>query len=187
MVDWINRQKNDIFVRKRNDMNLISRSYFKVEDICEKFRLLKLNGKILELGSAPGGWTQFFKKKNQYVVGVDLLPMKVMIDEFFQQDICEDLNLDYKFDNIFSDIAPNLSGNKCVDEGNMCDVINAIENVIRKNLKIGGNLIIKVFVGASLDLCNELFNKNFRQIKIFKPSASRKESSEMYFIAMNYY
>jgi 23S rRNA (uridine2552-2'-O)-methyltransferase len=184
---WINRQKKDPFVKERNRQNVLSRSFFKIKEICATFNILNRNKNIiLDLGCSPGGWCQFFKTEKQYIVGVDLLPIKTNIDVFIKQDIMMDLNTDLKFNNIFSDIAPNSSGDSLIDGANMCDIIDRIYEIMEKYMYKNGNIVIKVFNGVSLDLSVKLFKPRFKQYKIFKPKASRSESSEMYFIGLHY-
>ena len=183
MTDWLNRQRHDPFVRRRNDENVIARSYFKIEEIFEEFFKKNTIKRVLDLGSAPGGWSQYFKKHNYYVIGIDLLLMKIAIDEFYQQDILNEIPNFQQVDIICSDIAPNLSGNKTVDNAIMCDIGNKITESIDMYLVKGGSFVMKVFMGDSLHLMQSNLKSRFKSIKVFKPKSSRSESSEIYIIA----
>lgn len=189
MTDWINRQRHDHFVRKRNEENVISRSYFKIEEIFETFFKNKLsvnkksNVRILDLGSAPGGWSQYFKKYGYYVMGIDLLPMKIAIDEFYQQDILGVIPDFSSVDIICSDIAPNLSGNKTIDNAIMCEIGDKIAQCIDMYLVNNGSFVMKVFMGDSMDSMQKHLKTRFASVKVFKPKASRSESAEIYLVA----
>lgn len=187
MNDWINRQKHDYFVRKRNEENVIARSYFKIEEIFESFFKNKLssqkNIRILDLGSAPGGWSQYFKKYGYYVIGIDLLPMKIAIDEFYQQDILSVIPDFASVNIICSDIAPNLSGNKTVDNAIMCEIADKVTQCIDMYLINGGAFVMKVFMGDSLSLMQKHLRSRFSVVRVFKPKASRSESAEIYLVA----
>jgi 23S rRNA (uridine2552-2'-O)-methyltransferase len=186
MNDWINRQKHDHFVRKRNEKNVIARSYFKIEEIFQEFFSNKKTMRILDLGSAPGGWSQYFKQNNHYVIGIDLLPMKIQIDEFYQQDILDEIPNVEKVNIICSDIAHNLSGNKTIDQAIMCEIGDKITECIHRYLSTNGSFVMKVFSGDSLSSMQKHLKPIFETCKVFKPQASRSESSETYIIAQKY-
>jgi 23S rRNA (uridine2552-2'-O)-methyltransferase len=181
--DWINRQRYDPFVRKRNDENVIARSYFKIEEIFEEFFKKQTIKRVLDLGSAPGGWSQYFNKHKYYVIGIDLLPMKIAINEFYQQDILNEIPNFQKVDMICSDIAPNLSGNKTVDNAIMCDISEKVTKCIDTYLLKGGSFVTKVFMGDSFNLMQSNLKSRFSSVKVFKPKSSRSESSEIYIVA----
>lgn len=186
MSGWINRQKKDPYVKKRNKLDLLSRSYFKIEEICNNFSILEKNGIVLDLGCSPGGWCQFLKQKKQYVVGVDLLPIKVIIDEFYQMDICDLVLKDFKPNTILSDIAANFSGEKIIDDDNMCEIVHNIDRLINLFSVFNGNLVVKLFDGKSVNLALSLWKKRFKSYKMFKPKSSRQDSSEIYFIGIKH-
>ncbi len=186
MTDWLNRQRNDPFVKKRNDTNVIARSYFKIEEIFEEFFKKQQIKNVLDLGSAPGGWSQYFKKHNYYIIGIDLLPMKIAINEFYQQDILHEIPNFQKVDIICSDIAPNLSGNRTIDNAIMCDISEKITKCIDIYLVKGGSFVMKVFMGDSLNLMQKNLKPRFASVKVFKPKASRSESSEIYIVAKEF-
>ena len=181
---WKRRQEKDIFVKKRKELQLISRAYFKIKEIDEKFKIFKENSLVLDLGSAPGSWLQYFNKKTNKSYGIDILPLKIEHKNFFQIDI-ENFKSDLNFDLIASDIAPNLSGNRSADQSKMCNIIDMIFSIIKDNLKIGGNFVTKVFEGESSQEAIRMFKPLFRILRVFKPQSSRKESSEIYIICLD--
>lgn len=182
---WERRQETDYFVRKRNEMNVISRAFFKIEEIDKKFNLIKSNSDfVFDLGSAPGSWIQYFRRKTVNTYGIDLLPLKIKHEKFFQQDI-EGFNTSLMFDLIASDIAPNLSGNRTVDQGKMCNIVEIIFKLVDSNLKENGHFVMKLFEGESTQLAVSLSKGRFKSFKIHKPKASRKESSETYLVCLS--
>lgn len=177
------QQKNkDYFQELRDRFGLLSRAFFKLEYLDKKYKLLSKKEAVLELGAAPGGWSQYILKKTKNLLAVDLLPMKLSGVEFIQADIF-DFSTDRKFDIILSDIAPNLSGNWSVDNLKMQAILHRILGFVTSNLKPGGKLVIKIF--DNYDLLG--YRKKFAQVRICKPPASRKKSRETYLIMMGFY
>ena len=164
MSTWMHRQGKDVFVKKRDAMNLLSRSFFKIEEICKKFNILQQNGTIIDLGCSPGGWCQFFLSKKQYIIGIDLLPIKMNINEFYNLDICDFKYTKSTINSIFSDIAVNFSGLKLVDDENMCAIVKEIDRIVQDCLSNHGSLVVKLncFTGTSCVSAQykKLFNNN---------------------------
>jgi 23S rRNA (uridine2552-2'-O)-methyltransferase len=180
---WQSRQKNDPFVKKRQKEGVTSRSYFKLEEIDKKFHICY--GKVLDIGAAPGGWTEYLSRKCKSVVAVDILPIQVWRQNilFFQQDIKE-FQSDEVFDAIFSDIAPNLSGNLLVDSAFMEQMVTVYCDLL-KNLKSDGSLVFKNFQWESSELSTRIIRPYFKKMKVFKPKSSRKSSAEIYLVFQN--
>lgn len=198
---WLLRQLNDPFVSKAKIEGYRSRAAYKLLEINEKFKLFKPRMKIVDLGAAPGGWSQVASKllnfenkhSNSKIIAIDLLEMENIPGvTFIQKDFLEkDTNkliistLDGEADIVMSDMAANTVGHAATDHLriiNLCEI--ALDFAI-SILKPGGHFIAKVFRGGAQ---GELLNKikaNFHKVKHFKPVSSRKESSEYYLIAMD--
>jgi 23S rRNA (uridine2552-2'-O)-methyltransferase len=182
-----NKQKRgsnnkDYFQQLRDKFGLLSRAFFKLKYLDEKYKLFSEKKEaVLELGAAPGGWSQYIIKKTKNLLAVDLLPLKLSGVEFIQADLF-DFSTDRKFDIILSDIAPNLSGNWSVDNAKMEAILHRIFDFVDNNLKPGGKLIVKIF--DNYDLLD--YRKKFTQIRICKPPASRKQSRESYLVMLGF-
>lgn len=195
---WIERQKKDIFVKKRKAENYHSRAAFKLIDLIEKYQLKKhIQGPVVDLGAAPGGWTQILRHNfpKQKVVACDLLPLEPVDNiSFIQgdftsaevQEILVQILGTEKVHAVFSDMAPNLSGHPLVDHGKLEYLADHVLEFARKTLKHKGWLIQKIFHGPSFEIIIKNYRPYFRKISFFKPPASRKESAEIYMIAEDF-
>ena len=188
--NWINKQNRDIYVRESRDKGYRSRSAFKLIEIDQKFRFLSGSKLLLDLGSAPGSWSQVAsqKIKNGKILSVDITEMLPINNTTFlkgdltnietQNNIRNFFNT--KIDIVISDIAANTTGNKEIDSirtGNLC--LNALE-LSCKILNNNGVFISKIFMGSVFkEIMNEA-KKKFKEVSIFKPKSSRKESKEIY-------
>jgi len=188
--DWINKQNRDIYVRESRNQGYRSRSAFKLIEIDQRFHFLSKSRYFLDLGSAPGSWSQVASKKikNGKILSIDIKEMLPIINTtFFKGDFTklETQNKIMKFfntriDAVVSDMAPNTTGNKEVDSlrtGNLC--LNALE-FSRKILKINAYFVSKIFMGAIFKEIQMRAKKIFKEVLIFKPKSSRKESKEIY-------
>ena len=190
--NWINKQKRDIFVRKSKIEGYRSRAVYKLEEINKKFKILDNCHNILDLGGAPGSWSQYVSKeiKNGKILSIDLIDMEE-IDKVFQLkgDFTLDSNQEKitKFfkgevDVVLSDMAVNTTGNKDLDSlmtGNLC--LEAME-FSKKILKKNGKFVVKIFMGSSFKELNTTAQKIFKKVNIYKPKASRKNSKENFII-----
>ena len=194
---WLQRQLNDPFVLEAKNRGFRSRACFKIMEIDEKFKIFKKGYKVLDLGSAPGGWSQVAVEKVGYgnVLSVDILPMDSINGvKFIQQDFlapeAEGIILNAiggeKYDVVMSDMAANTTGDRKLDH---LRTINLAENALffaKKVLKDGGSFVAKIFQGGTeKELLDEL-KKSFRIVKHFKPESSRKDSVEMYVVALGF-
>ena len=187
---WIARQINDEFVRQKIIQGFRSRSAFKLLEMEKKFKILKSNSHILDLGSFPGGWSQVLaqKVKKGRIVAVDILPMKKINNVNFilgnfsdsntQQKILELFN--HKLDIIVSDMAANTTGNKSLDSFKTAELnfntINFSKNMLNKD----GILLCKLFMGAEFKEIKKRANLVFKKVIFYKPNPSRKDSREIY-------
>ena len=193
-IKWLNRHINDEFVLKSKKEGFRSRSSYKLIQINEKFDFLNSSKNILDLGCAPGGWLQVSKKFSSVetkILGIDKLNIEAIRGVcFYQGDIFEDKVINYietffkkKIDLIMSDMSPNSTGNKKVDHLRILSLVERVIFISNQLLQNDGFIVIKIFQGGMQgDLMNSM-KGSLKNIKNFKPKASRKESPEMYLIA----
>ena len=190
--NWINRQKNDQFVKKAKQLGYINRAAFKLEEIEQKYKIIKNSKQILELGSSPGGWTQVAIISNPKVnmTCFDLSEMKFTNQNiiFFKKDFLnfDFKNLNKKFDLILSDVAPNTTGHQSTDHLKISQLINEIINRLHILLKNKGSFIFKIWKGSEEREMITKIKLIFNKVEYFKPKSSRKESNEIYIIAREY-
>ncbi len=193
--NWINKQKRDIYVRRSKVEGYRARSAYKLIEINEKFRIFKGGMNIIDIGAAPGSWSQYVSKivKNGKIISVDLKNMEEIkntiqiIGDFTNYDIKNKIKnlLQKKSDVIMSDMAVNTTGIKNIDSiqtGELCkDAMIFSKEVISKN----GFFISKIFMGSSFNEIVALGKKIFKEVKVFKPKSSRKDSKESFIICKN--
>lgn len=185
----------DGFYNKAKKEGYRARSAYKLEEIQQRFKIISKGNKILDLGAAPGSWLQMESSligEKGVVMGVDILPIKPLAQKniiIIQGDIREMVIAELlaqvgaeAFDVITSDIAPNLSGIKEVDNANVLELYSAVLRVVREALKKGGNFLIKLFFSPELKNMETDLKPLFARIAIFKPKSSRGVSSEVYLI-----
>ena len=168
-----------------------SRAAFKLVQIDKEENILKKNLNIIDLGCAPGGWSQVVSERLKgtgSIVGIDILNMpRLKGVEFIQCDLRNfDVNqLKTTIDVVISDIAPNISGVNLVDDANMIDLLEIELSIVDKTLVKGGNYLAKCFQGESLEFLKKEINKRFNFFKRIKPSASRNSSNEIYLLGLD--
>jgi len=194
---WLNRQLNDPYVFQSKQDGYRSRAAYKLIELNEKYRLIKPQTKVIDLGAAPGGWSQVVAnilKSSGKIAAIDLLDMpEIQNVNFIQGDFCEPSThetlkniLGDKADLILSDMAPNTTGHKATDHLRIMDLCERVFEFAKTALKEGGSVVIKIFQGgAEPEILNSI-KKNFEIVKHHKPPASRKDSSEMYLVAIGY-
>tara|TARA_B100001029_G_scaffold176395_1_gene179259 strand:- start:3649 stop:4260 length:612 start_codon:yes stop_codon:yes gene_type:complete len=190
--EWINRQHRDIYVKKSKQEGYRSRAVYKLQEINEKFKILKNGFSVIDLGAAPGGWSQFVieKYKNCKLLSIDLKKIEPIGNSYqivgdFNDQSSKEKIINYfskKVDLVMSDMAVNTSGNKNLDSvvtGELC--LEALR-FSKDQLKQGGSFVSKIFMGSTF---NEIVGEaklTFKEINIFKPPSSRKESKESFII-----
>ena len=196
--EWLRRHVNDPFVKQAQKDGYRSRSAYKLIELNEKDRLIKPNMRILDLGSAPGGWSQVAGRlvgRNGRVLATDILPMDPVANvDFIQGDFTDDAVVEQllgwldggRFDLIISDIAPNLSGIDSADQGGSMYLLELALDTVRKTLKPGATFAAKMFQGSGSDDYVKELRKSFEKVLIRKPAASRKESREVYIVAKGF-
>ena len=186
---WLHRHLNDYFFIEAKKKGLRSRSSFKLIQINQKFNFFFKGANVLDLGAAPGGWSQVSRKlvgPKGKVLGIDKISI-VPIDniKFLKHDI-NDLDLqvtkyfNQKVDILLSDMAPNTSGHKLTDHLKIIELVETAINCSNKFLKREGYFVCKIFQGGAQGKLLELMRNSLKKIKYIKPLASRKESSEVY-------
>ena len=193
--NWIKKQKTDIYVRQSKVDGYRARSAYKLIEINEKFKIFKSRMCVLDIGAAPGSWSQYVSKivKNGKIISVDLKKMEKIENtvqikgDFTNQDTQEEVKnfLEKRFDVVMSDMAVNTTGIKNIDSiqtGELCkEAMIFSKDVISNN----GFFISKIFMGSTFNEIVALGKKIFKEVKVFKPKSSRKDSKESFIICKN--
>lgn len=192
---WLNRQINDPFAAKARAHGYRSRAAYKLSEIDDKLRLLKPGVRVLDLGLAPGGWTQVAVERGvTHIVGVDLLPVDPIppahiLEMDFTDPECGPRLIELLGgppDVVLSDMAPNTVGHRATDHLRIVGLIEAAADFAISVLKPGGVFIAKAFQGGETHEVIGLLKRNFTDVKNFKPKASRADSSELYLVATGF-
>lgn len=197
---WLERQAKDFFVKKAKGNGYRARSAFKLLEIDEKYHILSKAHSIIDLGAAPGGWSQVISQKIDQgackatkVVGVDLLNFAPLshvfqiIGDFTNFDVQRQIikELDGKADLIISDIAPSTTGNRQVDHLKIMGLLDSVSVFLDSHLVQHGNFVAKIFQGSDAQRYTESLKQRFNKVTYFKPKSSRLESVEIYVIALD--
>ncbi len=190
--DWINRQKRDIYVRQSKIEGFRSRAVYKLQEIDKKFKIFNNGKSILDLGAAPGSWSQYIVKnfKNIKIASIDLQKFEKIenvfqiVGDFTEKNYKKEiLNFfEGKIDIVLSDMAVNTTGNKNLDSIQTSELCLDAMHFSKEVLKNDGTFISKIFVGSTFNEIITESKKIFKKSKVFKPSASRKESKESFII-----
>ena len=196
---WLARQSNDPYVAKARALGYRSRAVFKLEEIQNKYNILESKRCVVDLGAAPGAWTQYVVNNcaNQAtrVVALDILAMEpiagvcVLQGDFTELDTLQQLVTvvsDSMPDLVLSDMAPNISGNKAIDQPKSMYLAELAMDFAKQHLTSGGSFAVKLFQGSGYSEYIEDLRSCFEQVNTFKPKASRKESKEMYAVARGF-
>lgn len=195
---WRERQERDPYVQQARQAGWRSRAVFKLEQIDAKEHLLRPGMTVVDLGAAPGGWTQYVTGKLKgrgRVIAVDLLPMDSLPDvEILQGDFTEDRVLEdlldrlggARVDLVLSDMAPNISGTKAIDQPRSMLLAELAADFAERVLAKNGDFVCKLFQGEGIDEFIAGLRGRFRKVRAVKPDASRSGSSEVYLVARNY-
>jgi len=195
---WLLRHVSDPYVKQAQKDGYRARSAYKLIELNEKDRLIRPGMRILDLGSAPGGWSQVAGKlvgARGRVLATDILPMDALPNvDFIQGDFTEDVIvqqlLDWlggaKFDLIISDIAPNTTGIDSADAAKSIYLLELALDVARRTLKSHADFIAKMFQGSGSDQFLKELRTHFKKVMVRKPAASRKESREVYVVAKDF-
>jgi 23S rRNA (uridine2552-2'-O)-methyltransferase len=196
----LEQAKRDYYRRRAKEEGYRSRAAFKLQQMNNKYHLMRRGSKVVDIGSAPGGWAQVSSKlvgNVGQVIGIDLEPMKSLSRKntmFIQDDIASPrapesiinaLRGD-KADLVISDLSPKLSGVWEIDHYKQIDLCNSAIDILPRILKKGGSSLMKAFHGDELQNLVKRIKESFERFEISKPNASRKESSEVYIVGLNF-
>ena len=197
-ASWRARQERDPYVQQARRDGWRSRAVYKLEQIDQKERFLRPDMVCVDVGSAPGSWSQYVTRKlkgRARIVAVDILPMDSLPDvDFIQGDFQDEAVFeqmlaaigDQGVDLVMSDIAPNITGTRVVDQPRSMYLVELALDLARRVLKPGGNFVCKVFQGEGIDEFVIDTRNSFERVKVMKPKASRAGSREVYLVARNH-
>ena len=201
---WLSDHINDPYVKLAQKEGYRARAAYKLKEIDETLRLIRPGHTVVDLGSAPGAWSQYVRRKlapegaasgqlNGRIIALDILPMEPIEGvEFLQGDFREENVLQQlqqmmqgkKADVVVSDMAPNLSGVESADSARVAHLIELALELAQQHMKPEGALVTKVFHGSGYSQLVELFKQYFVTVKPVKPKASRDKSSETFLVGM---
>jgi 23S rRNA (uridine2552-2'-O)-methyltransferase len=196
--EWVQTQNKDPYVKQARESHYRSRAVYKLQEIDQKDGLIKPDYCVVDLGSAPGSWSQYTAERigtNGRVVAVDILPMEPINGVLFTQGDFTDETLEKEFleqvgeqkvDLVISDMAPNLTGIRVTDQARSMAMAELVHDFCLKVLKPGGDLLIKLFEGAGTSEYRQLLREHFAKVMTRKPGASRDKSREFYILARSY-
>ena len=192
---WVIRQRRDKYVRQSKLEGYRSRAVYKLKELDEKFKIVKNNLSILDIGSAPGSWTQYLseKSKGSKIMSIDLKEVEKIKDVYhvvgdFLDNKNQKIITDYfpkKIDLVVSDMAVNTTGNKNLDSIQTGELSLTAIRFATSVLRPKGIFLSKIFMGSTFNEIVENAKKNFKESKIFKPPSSRKDSKESFIICKN--
>jgi len=201
---WLNDHVNDPYVKLAQKEGYRARAAYKLKEIDETLGLIKPGHVVVDLGSAPGAWSQYVRRKlapqgaaagelNGAIIGVDILPMEPIEGvQFLQGDFREPSVLEQlheamqgrRADVVISDMAPNLSGIESADAARISHLVELAVEFAQAHLKPEGALVTKLFHGSGYSQLVKLFKETFRVVKPLKPKASRDKSSETFLVGV---
>ena len=189
---WVIRQRRDKYVRQSKLEGYRSRAVYKLKELDKKFKIIKNNLNILDIGSAPGSWTQYLseKSKGSKIMSIDLKEVEKIKDVYhvvgdFLDNKNQKIITDYfpkKIDLVVSDMAVNTTGNKNLDSIQTGELSLTAMRFAVGMLRPKGIFLSKIFMGSTFNEIVENAKKNFKESKIFKPPSSRKDSKESFII-----
>jgi 23S rRNA (uridine2552-2'-O)-methyltransferase len=196
---WLSRQSSDPYVAKAKSLGYRSRAVFKLEEIQNKYQIFRSNKCVVDLGAAPGAWTQYAVKQlpnpDCCIIGLDILPMTpldrvcLIQGDFTELEVLQQLVTvlaGNQPDLVLSDMAPNISGNKAIDQPKSMYLAELALEFAQQHLAEDGTFAVKLFQGAGYTDYLQALKSSFKQVNTFKPKASRKESKEMYAVARGF-
>jgi len=195
---WLDEHFDDEYVKKAQRLGLRSRAVFKLEEINNKDKLIKSGMKVVDLGAAPGGWSEYAVKvvgDKGLVVACDILPMDSIVGvDFLEGDFREEEVLDAlltringkNIDVVMSDMAANMTGNESADSARSMYLVELALDMCSQVLKPNGAFVVKVFQGAGFEDYMKAARAVFKTVKTRKPESSRARSREVYLVATGY-
>ncbi len=195
---WLQEHFDDEYVKKAQRLGLRSRAVFKIEEINQKDKLIKSGMKIVDLGAAPGGWSEYAVKAvgdSGKVIACDILPMDPIAGvDFLEGDFREDAVLDAlltridgkNIDVVMSDMAANMTGNDAADSARSMYLVELALDMCQQVLKKNGSFVVKVFQGDGFEQFMKDVRSAFKVVKTRKPESSRARSREVYLVATGF-
>lgn len=193
-------QPNDYYSKKAKEENFAARSVYKLQEIDEKYHVLKGAKQVMDLGASPGSWSQYVSKKlgnSAKIFSVDLNPLSqnipnvtFVVADILQVDLMElakNHGFDSLFDVVISDMAPKTTGVRITDQSRSYELCLMALQVARKVLRPKGNFVCKMFDSGEFQNFKNELQKNFRKVNVLRPKSTRKESKEIFFIAQEYF
>ena len=190
--NWVNKQRKDIYVRQSKVDGYRARSAYKLIEIDEKFKIFKGGSSVIDIGAAPGSWSQYLSKviKNGKLISIDLKKMEpignsIQIQGDFTENKIQDEiknNLNTKVDVVLSDMAVNTTGIKNIDSIQTGELCKEAMLFAKEMIKENGYFISKIFMGGTFNEIVAEGKKFFKEVKVFKPNSSRKDSKESFII-----
>lgn len=187
----------DHYFKKAKEQNFAARSVFKLEEIDQKFRIVKSGQMVLDLGASPGSWSQYCSQKigpQGRILGVDLSPVTVSLKNavFIQADL-RDLNLDKvfieqgftpPFDLVISDMAPKTTGIRITDQARSVELVELAIEIAQRNLRPGGHFVAKLFHCDEFNKLRDEIKKRYEKFEAVKPDSTRKISKEIFLVGL---
>jgi len=195
---WMQEHFDDEYVKKAQRLGLRSRAVFKIEEINNKDKLIKSGMKVVDLGAAPGGWSEYAVKvvgEKGQVIACDILPMDPIVGvDFLEGDFREESVLDalltringQNIDVVMSDMAANMTGNESADSARSMYLVELALDMCQQVLKKNGSFVVKVFQGVGFEQFMKDVRASFKTVKTRKPDSSRARSREVYLVATGF-
>ncbi len=195
----MNFKVKDHFFHKAKKENFLARSVYKLEEIDERFKILKKDDQVIDLGYHPGSWIQYTSKKvgvNGTVIGADIRDINTKLSNLknvrvYQKDVLEiqsmeELGVSSQFDVVLSDMAPNTTGIQSVDQARSLNLVEMVFFLLPKFLKPGGNVVVKVFESNDAQVFLREQKKHFSEFHYLRPESTRSVSKEYFVIGKNF-
>lgn len=189
----------DYFFKKAKEQNFAARSIFKLEEIDQRYKIIKKGDFILDLGASPGSWSQYCSKKigpTGKILGIDLKDVNLTLPNafFYKSDIknfsvgdkMKELGFPEKFDVVLSDMAPSTTGIRLTDQLRSLELCEMAFETATQHLKPGGHFVCKLFHSGEFESFRSKIKSSFEKIALLKPKSTRKESKEIFFICLSF-
>ena len=193
--NWLKKHTKDKYVKMSISSGYRSRAFHKLQEIDEKYKVIKSANIIIDLGASPGSWSEYISRnyKHKKVIAVDQIDMKPIEGINFingninnSEDRDEIRQIITKADLVLSDIAPNITGVEDVDQAHFFEIFESISSICSDFLNEKGVLVMKFFNGSSYDFVKKSLNVLFDDVNTYKPDSSRSRSNEVFFICIGY-
>lgn len=190
------KRTKDFFYKQAKEEGVVARSFFKIEDLDQKYRLIKPKMRIMDVGAAPGSWIQYLLRKTGdegFIFALDLNPLTISVPDnvVFEQKNLFDISPEEvhdqhgMFDLIISDVAPRTTGSDFVDQTRSYELVEHVRNIAIKVLKKNCHMICKMYQSGDTKKFTDDMKKVFTSVEIQKPESSRKQSREIFIIGLN--